>query len=72
MLFNLKQTVFGQVIRIESNTTTVAYITKEGAVRSRPQNQEAMLLYDWAIPMEAQFQAIHIPGVNNILADYLS
>ena len=73
MLLNLKQTLFGQVIQTESDkTTTVMYINKTGEVHSRPLNQKAMFLYDWVIPMEAQLQAVYCPGVDSILADYLS
>ena len=46
MLCSLGEVLLGQVIRIESdNTTTVAYINKQGGVRSPALNQEALLLY---------------------------
>ena len=59
MLDSLKQTLLSQIIQIESdNLINVAYINKEGRVHSRSLNQEAMLLYDWVVPMGAQFQAV--------------
>ena len=72
MLLNLGQTLLSQVIQIESNnTTTVVYINKEG-IHSQALNRETMLLYDWAIPMNVQLQAVHWLVVDNILADYVS
>ena len=66
MLLNLGQTLLSQVIWIESdNAMMVAYINKEG-VHSQALNHETMLLYEWVIPMGAQMQAVHWPGVDNI------
>ena len=73
MLCSLGEAWLGQVIRIESdNTTTVAYINKEGGVRSPALNRKSMLLYEWVIPRNIQLQAAQQQGVDNILADYLS
>ena len=73
MLCSLGETLFGQVIRIESdNTTTVTYINKEGGVFSPALNREALRLYEWVVPRNIQLQVVHRPGVDNVLADYLS
>ena len=73
MLCSLGEALLGQVIRIESdNTTTVTYINKQGGVCSPALNQEALRLYEWVVPRNIQLQAVHHPGVDNILADYLS
>ena len=52
--------------------TTVSYINKEGGVHSQALNCKTMLLYDWAIPMGTQLQVAYQPGVDIILAYYLS
>ena len=73
MLANLKQTLLGQVIWIESdNLMTVVYISKEGTVHSQALNRKTMLWYEWAIRIGTQLQSVHRPGVDSILADYLS
>ena len=65
--------MIGQVIRIESdNTTMVAYINKEGEVCSEALNRETVFLYEWANLMNIELQAVHQPGMDNILADYQS
>jgi len=72
-LSRLKHLLRDQTVRIEcDNTTTVAYINHQGGVHSRAQNQETMRLYDLVVPMGISLQAIHRPGVDNVLADYLS
>ena len=35
-------------------------------------NHEALHLYEWVVPRNIHLQAVHCPGVDNILADYLS
>jgi len=72
-LTRLKQQLLGQTVRIEcDNTTTVAYINHQGGVHSRAQNQETVRLYSLVVPLGISLQAVHRPGVDNVLADYLS
>ena len=71
-LLHLEQEIFGQSMLIESdNRATVSYINKQGRVVSKILNNEACALYEWAIPRLLKPRAIHQPGVNNKLADYL-
>ena len=73
MLCSLGEALLSQVIWIESNnTTTVAYIKKDGGVHSQTLNHKSSLLYEWVIPRSVQLQTVHRPGVDNVLADYLS
>jgi hypothetical protein len=72
-LTHLQERLLGQSVRIEcDNTTTVAYINNQGGVHSRAQNQETTRLYDLVVPLGIVLQAVHRPGVDNVLADYLS
>ena len=72
MLCSLGETLLGQVIQIEhDNTMTVTYINKEQGICSLALNCEALRLYEWVVPRNIQLQAVHRPGVDNILADYL-
>jgi len=50
----------------------VAYINHQGGVHSRTQNQETMHLYSLVVPLGISLQAIHRPGVDNVLLDSLS
>ena len=71
-LLHLEQEILGQSVLIESdNMATVLYINKQGGVVSKTLNDEICALYEWAIPRSLKLQAIHRPGVNNELADYL-
>jgi len=73
ILLYLEQEILGRTVLIESdNTATVSYINKQGGVVSKTLNDEACTLYEWAIPRSLKLRAIHRPGVNNELADYLS
>jgi len=72
-LKNLQSKLEGQVVRLEcDNTTAVAYINHQGGTRSQPLNKLAMELYEWAVKHRVTMQAVHRPGVDNVLADYLS
>ena len=44
---------------------------EQGGVVSKTLNDEVCALYEWAIPRSLKLRAIHQPGVNNELADYL-
>ena len=72
ILFHLEQEILDQTVLIESNNmATVLYINKQGGVVSKTLNDKVRTLYVWAIPRSLGLQAIHRPGVNNQLADYL-
>ena len=72
-LLYLEQEIFGQTVLIESdNTASVSYINKQGGVVSKKLNNEICTLYEWAILRSLKLRAIHRPGVNNKLGDYLS
>jgi hypothetical protein len=63
----------GKSILIESdNSTSVAYVNKQGGIRSHSLYKEACLLYDWLLPRAISVLAVHRPGVDNALADSLS
>ena len=62
-----------QVVKVEcDNTTAIAYLNKQGGTRSYILCQEALRLHEWMCQFNVTLQAIHRPGVNNELADYLS
>jgi len=73
VLTRLKDRLLGQMVKIEcDNTTTVAYINHQGGVHSRAQNLETIRLYSLVVPLGISLQAVHRPGVDNVLADFLS
>ena len=62
-----------QVVLVEcDNSTAVAYLNKQGGTRSWILCQETLSLYEWAMEYQVQLKAVHRPGVDNQLADYLS
>ena len=65
--------VKGQVVKLEcDNTTAVSYLNKQGGTRSRTLCLEACQLHEWMLQNEVQATAVHRPGVDNTLADFLS
>ncbi len=54
------------------NTTTVAYINRQGSLRSRRMSQLACHLLLWSQKHLRSLRAIHIPGMFNRAADELS
>ena len=61
--------VAGHKVLVRSdNTTTCAYINKSGGTRSRQLCWQAWDLGKWCIQHNVQLQAIHVPGVDNVLA----
>ncbi len=54
------------------NTATVAYINRQGSLRSRRMSQLARYLLLWSQKHLRSLRAIHIPGVFNRAADELS
>ena len=72
-VLNLQSRLKGQVVQIEcDNSTAVAYINHQGGTRSWSLNQQACQLHEWALANQIQLQAVHRPGLDNVLADYLS
>ena len=65
--------VHHKVVRVEcDNTTAICYLNKQGGTKSWPMCQEACLLYEWTLQHSVILQAVHRPGVLNVLADFLS
>ncbi|KAM4037388.1 ELMO domain-containing protein 3 isoform 1-T2 [Anomaloglossus baeobatrachus] len=63
----------GRQIRIQSdNATAVAYINHQGGTRSRQAFQEVRRILLWAEATASTISAVHIPGVENWEADFLS
>ena len=54
------------------NTTAVSYLNKQGGTHSEILYKESLLLYTWAQSHQVRLRAIHRPGVDNELADFLS
>ncbi|KAI2656717.1 ORF V: Enzymatic polyprotein [Labeo rohita] len=54
------------------NTATVAYINRQGGLRSRRMSQLARFLLLWSQKHLRSLRAIHIPGLHNHAADELS
>jgi len=61
-----------KVLLSTDNSTTVAYIRRQGGVRSRELYQQTVVLYDFIDQHNIELTAKHIPGRLNILADRLS
>ncbi|CAJ0962706.1 unnamed protein product [Ranitomeya imitator] len=63
----------GHPIRVQSdNVTAVAYINNQGGTRSRAAMQEVSHILRWAETNHSSISAVHIPGVENWAADFLS
>ena len=63
----------GQSVLVRSdNMTTCAYINKYGGTRSRDLCLLALDLWEWCIHHNMTIKAVHVPGVDNVLADFLS
>ena len=58
-------------LRID-NTTAVAYINKRGATRSPALTAQALELWAVVLTTGVSLTALHIPGVQNVLADTAS
>jgi hypothetical protein len=54
------------------NTTVLHYINKLGGTKSPQLCQITWEMLNWCIDHRIQLQAVHIPGVHNVLADTLS
>ena len=65
--------VVGRVVRVRSdNTTTVAYINKQGGTRSLALWKVSWNLHRWCMTHDVRLRAIHLPGKENSIADALS
>lgn len=72
-LMQLTSSLTGKTVLIEcDNTSAVCYLNKQGGTLSWSLTWETHLLYQWAMKYSVQLRAIHRPGVDNTLADYLS
>ena len=72
-LLRLAPHLTGHTVKLEcDNSTAVSYLNKQGGTRSLTLCQEAVELHHWLISQNIQVFAVHRPGVNNELADYLS
>ena len=72
-LLRLQLYLTNTVVRVEcDNTTAVAYLNKQGGTKSRVLCDEAGLLTLWSLQHNVTLSAIHRPGVDNQLADFLS
>ena len=72
-LCRLQQWLQDRVVLVEcDNTTAVSYLNKMGGTKSHMLCQEAMLLHEWALQHGVTVRAVHRPGVDNALADFLS
>ena len=57
---------------LTDNTTALAYVKNMGGVRSEPCNQVAKEIWDWCEVQGIWVTIAHIPGVENVVADYKS
>ena len=72
-LGDLETSVTGKRVLVRSdNTTVVAYINKQGGTKSEPLCRETLSLLQWCQKRGIFLSAIHIPGIDNVLADNLS
>ena len=61
------------VVRAEcDNTTAVSYLNKQGGTRSKTLCEEACEIHEWLLDHDMLLSAIHRPGLDNELADFLS
>ena len=54
---------------LTDNTTAMAYIRNMGGTRSKPCNQLAKLIWEWAEQHRVWLTVAHIPGCQNKIAD---
>jgi len=54
------------------NATVVAYLNKQGGTKSPTLCMKMWEFFHWLRPMGITIQALHVPGVENERADYLS
>ena len=61
--------VKGKVVLVRSSNTTMCSYIKMGDTRSR---DLCHLALEWYIQNKIELQAVHVPGADNVLADFLS
>ena len=72
-LQSLEHLVKGRSVLVQSdNMTVVAYINHQGGTHSPSLCRLALELWEWCLPRQVHLSAIHIPGEENFLADFLS
>ena len=72
-LQHLEEHVRGHHLLVEcDNTSAVSYIAKQGGVHSWSLWQETQTLFVFLQQNQITLTAVHRPGVDNVLADYLS
>ena len=60
-------------IRLEmDNTTAVACVNPQGGTHSYRLCQLALEIWQWAADRRIHLLAVHVPGVEDVTADYLS
>ena len=62
----------GKMVLIATDNTTVAYINKEGGMRSGPLCALLWRILTWCTGKQVTLKARHIPGCLNVVADKLS
>jgi hypothetical protein len=73
VLGHFEEKIRGKMLRIQSdNRTVVAYINKEGGVRSPTLCAHALTLLAWCVARGITLVAVHVGGKTNVLADNLS
>jgi hypothetical protein len=72
-LKHFAQFLEGEVVLIRSdNTSTCAYINKQGGTKSWEMCAQACRLWSWCLERDMLLRAVFIPGVSNVSADSLS
>lgn len=72
-LIHFAPEVTGTSIRLEmDNTTAVSYVNRKGGTRSRRLCQLAQEIWQWAAHRQLNLVAFHVPGVDNVRADFQS
>jgi hypothetical protein len=72
-LLTLVPDLTSQNIQIQiDNSSAVAYINHMGGTHSKRMNSIAKEIWDWAIQRNIHLTAVHIPGLENVKADFLS
>lgn len=60
------------VVYLADDTSVVAYINRQGGLRSRPLNGLTCQILLWSHGSLLSLKAIYIPGTQNVVADILS
>ena len=71
-LYALVKAPFKHVRIMCDNTTAISYINKMGGIKSPHSNLLAKEIWEWAADKNIWLSAAHIPGKDNIIADYKS